>query len=51
MSGAVADVAVSLTIDSSDHLAAAHYQNSRVPREQACYTCHTTYTMFGGAKS
>jgi cytochrome c-type protein NapC len=41
----------SLTVDDSDHLAAAHYQNSRVPREQACYTCHTTYTMFGGAKS
>jgi cytochrome c-type protein NapC len=28
-------------------LAAAHYQNNRVAREQACYSCHTDYTMYG----
>lgn len=28
-------------------LAAAHYQNNRVPRDEACYSCHTDYTMYG----
>ena len=37
----------SLFIDDSDYVAAAHYQNHRVPQEQACYTCHSDYTMFG----
>ena len=37
----------SLHIDDADFLPAAHYQNIRVPREDACFTCHTTYTMFG----
>ncbi len=41
----------SLYIDDSDYLPAAHFQNNRVPKETACYTCHTTYTMFGGVKS
>jgi cytochrome c-type protein NapC len=29
-------------------LPAAHVQNRRIPPEQACYSCHTNYTMFGG---
>ena len=37
----------SLDIDSVDHLPAHHFQNHRVPPDQACYTCHTTYAMFG----
>jgi nitrate/TMAO reductase-like tetraheme cytochrome c subunit len=37
----------SLYIDRPDAIAAAHFQNARIPREKACYTCHTTYTMFG----
>lgn len=37
----------SLEIDSRDHLPANHFQNHRVPPDQACYTCHTTYAMFG----
>jgi cytochrome c-type protein NapC len=37
----------SLSISDSYHLPAAHFQNNRVPREAACYTCHTSYTMFG----
>ena len=41
----------SLVIDNLEYLPASHYQNIRVPREQACYTCHTDYTIFGGAKS
>ena len=45
------DYGKSLMIDDASHLPAAHFQNNRVPREEACYTCHTTYAMFGGAKS
>ena len=37
----------SLYIDDSDYLPAVHFQNRQVPRETACYTCHTQYTMFG----
>ncbi len=41
----------SLRIDSGDFVPAAHYQNRRIPRDQACYTCHTNYAMFGGMKA
>lgn len=41
----------SLSIDSADHLPASHVQNNRVPRDQACYTCHTTYAMFGDVQA
>jgi cytochrome c-type protein NapC len=41
----------SLLVDDSDYLAAQHYQNQRVPREQACYTCHGDYSMFGDIKA
>lgn len=37
----------SLLIDDPSYVPAQHFQNNRVPREQACYTCHTDYTMFG----
>jgi nitrate/TMAO reductase-like tetraheme cytochrome c subunit len=37
----------SLHIDDLDHLAAKHFQYARVPRETACFSCHTTYTMYG----
>ena len=41
----------SLAIDDEEYLPAQHYQNNRVPRDHACYTCHTNYVMFGGVKS
>jgi len=41
----------SLRIDDPNHLAAAHFQNHRVPAEQACYTCHTNYAIFGGVRA
>ena len=41
----------SLLVDDSQHLAAAHFQNHRVPADEACYTCHTNYAMFGGIKA
>ena len=41
----------SLFIDEQRHLPAAHYQNRNIPREKACFTCHTKYTMFGDMKA
>jgi mono/diheme cytochrome c family protein/nitrate/TMAO reductase-like tetraheme cytochrome c subunit len=41
----------SLLVDQPPHLAAAHFQNHRVPAGKACYTCHTTYAMFGGVRA
>src|SRR5450432_502569 len=40
----------SLHIDDPNHIPAAHFQNHRVPAEEACYTCHTEYAMFGTLK-
>ena len=41
----------SLWVDDPSYLPAAHVQNNRVPRDRACYTCHTDYAMFGGIRS
>jgi nitrate/TMAO reductase-like tetraheme cytochrome c subunit len=41
----------SLHVDDPTYLAAAHFQNHRVPADAACYTCHTNYAMFGGMKA
>lgn len=40
----------SLYVDDPTHIPAAHYQNHRVPKDQACYACHTQYAMFGTLK-
>jgi cytochrome c-type protein NapC len=40
----------SLFVDDPTHIPAAHYQNHRVPKDQACYSCHTQYAMFGTLK-
>lgn len=45
------DFGRSLYVDDRSYLPAAHFQNNRVPREKACYTCHTDYTMFGGVNA
>ncbi len=45
------DYGKSLYVDDSSYIPAAHFQNGRVPRDQACYTCHTDYTIFGGFSS
>jgi len=37
----------SLFVDDPTYLAAAHFQNHRVPANEACYACHTNYAMFG----
>ncbi len=41
----------SLSIDDDGYVAASHFQNNRIPRDRACFTCHTTYTMFGDVKA
>jgi cytochrome c-type protein NapC len=41
----------SLYVDSPGYLPAAHFQNHRVPADEACYTCHTNYAMFGGLRA
>jgi len=41
----------SLNIDSVEHLPAVHVQNHLVPPEHACYSCHTSYTMFGDLRA
>jgi cytochrome c-type protein NapC len=38
----------SLYVDDPSYLAAAHFQNHRIPVEEACYTCHTDYALYGG---
>jgi nitrate/TMAO reductase-like tetraheme cytochrome c subunit len=37
----------SLHIDDLDHLAGKHFQYGRVPHETACFSCHTSYTLYG----
>jgi len=41
----------SLPLDNRAYLPAWHFQNNLVPREKACYTCHTDYTLFGGVEA
>lgn len=41
------DYGKSLLIDDPSFVPANHFQNNRVPRNSACYTCHTDYAMYG----
>jgi cytochrome c-type protein NapC len=41
------DFGKSLHIDDRGYIPARHYQNNFVPRDHACFTCHTDYTLFG----
>ncbi|MGH9773649.1 MAG: NapC/NirT family cytochrome c [Candidatus Acidiferrales bacterium] len=41
----------SLFVDDAAHVPAAHFQYARVPREEACYTCHTDYVLYGGVRA
>lgn len=45
----MADYGKSLYLDDKSYIPAAHFQNNLVPRDHACFTCHTDYTMFGDA--
>jgi len=41
------DFGQSLYLDDKAYIPAVHFQNNFVPRDHACFTCHTDYTMFG----
>lgn len=41
------DYGKSLHVDDRSYVPAIHFQNNLVPRDKACFTCHTDYTMFG----
>ena len=45
------DYGRSLMVDDTSFVPAAHYQNRWVPPDEACYTCHTTYAMFGDVQA
>ena len=45
------DFGQSLTVDDKSYLPAVHFQNNFVPRDHACFTCHTDYTMFGNFRA
>lgn len=40
-----------LFADNPRALAAAHYQNRRISRDETCFSCHTDYAMFGDFKA
>jgi cytochrome c-type protein NapC len=40
----------SLYLEDARYIPALHFQNHLVPSDQACYTCHTDYTMYGPLK-
>ncbi|HZR66517.1 MAG TPA: NapC/NirT family cytochrome c [Terriglobales bacterium] len=41
----------SLYVDDKHYVAAAHFQNHRIPVDEACYTCHTDYVVYGGVRA
>lgn len=40
----------SLHVDDPNYLPAQHFQNHRVPADEACYACHADYTIYGPLK-
>jgi cytochrome c-type protein NapC len=41
----------SLYVDDPQYVPAAHFQNHRIPADEACYTCHTDYALYGGVRA
>jgi cytochrome c-type protein NapC len=41
----------SIYVDDPHYIAAVHFQNHRVPADEACYTCHTDYVLYGGIRA
>ncbi|MDJ0840091.1 MAG: NapC/NirT family cytochrome c [Acidobacteriota bacterium] len=41
----------SLHVEDAESIPAIHYQNNWVPQENACYDCHSEYSMFGDIKA
>lgn len=40
----------SLYVDDTSYVPAQHFQNHRVPADEACYACHADYTIYGPLK-
>src|ERR1700692_3600230 len=40
----------SLFVDDLNHIPAGHFQNHRIPADEACYTCHTNYALYGSLR-
>jgi cytochrome c-type protein NapC len=40
----------SLYVDDPSYIPAQHFQNHRVPANEACYACHADYTIYGPLK-
>jgi cytochrome c-type protein NapC len=47
----MSDYGKSLHVDDKSYIPAAHFQNHLVPAKEACYTCHTNYTIYGSFHS
>ena len=41
----------SLYIDDGKYIPANHFQNNRLPEDEACYSCHKEYVALGGVKA
>jgi cytochrome c-type protein NapC len=41
----------SLYVDDPAYIPAAHFQNHRIPVDEACYTCHTDYGLYGSFRA
>jgi cytochrome c-type protein NapC len=40
-----------LYVDDPSYIPAQHFQNHRIPVNEACYTCHTDYALYGGLRA
>jgi len=45
------DYGQSLRVGDKGSIPAVHFQNHLVPPDQACYTCHTDYAMYGDVRA
>lgn len=41
----------SLLVDDPSYIPAQHFQNHRIPAEEACFTCHTDYALYGDIRA
>jgi cytochrome c-type protein NapC len=41
----------SLYVDDNEYIPAVHFQNNYVPSDHACYTCHTSYALYGSIQA
>jgi len=41
----------SLYVNDNEYVPAVHFQNNFVPADHACYTCHTSYALYGSLQA